>query len=130
MPYYCPSCHTKVVKIIHDSICCDYCDKWFHFECTELRRTQFDIFCKDESLSWSCTKCSVDRCKKCEIITRHGGKIICDLCHNPYHLKCAGLGKNSLLPGIGKDCIWYCYACNENIFLFNNLTTKSNKPQE
>ena len=119
MPCYCPTCKSKVPNV--DSICCDSCDKWFHFECTDLTKAQFRIHTIDESFTWFCDKCVVDTCNKCKILTRHGPKLNCAKCNKHYHLRCAGLSKKAEITyGIP----WYCYQCNEDIFPFNSITVK------
>ena len=116
---FCPACRAKVPNGVK-SIACDYCDKWFHFECTELTESQFDVYTKDKSFTWFCQKCSINCCNKCNILTRHGSKIQCERCEKHYHLKCAGLSKTAFIPTTS----WYCYQCNEDIFPFNAISVK------
>ena len=119
MPCFCTTCKTKVSNDA-DRIACDFCDRWFHLECTGLTRHQFEIFTVDESFSWFCKKCDLSRCNKCNILTKHGIKMICDNCEKPYHMKCAGHSKTSFIP----TGTWYCYKCNEDIFPFNSISVK------
>ena len=118
MPCQCPSCCTSIQNNV-DCIACDFCDKWYHFECTKLTRSQFEIYTKEKSFSWFCDKCSHDKCNKCNIITKGSLKIKCESCNKNYHFKCAGLNKNSYIY-----TPWYCFQCNENIFPFHNLAVK------
>ena len=119
MPCYCPSCHCKVNNG-QASIACDFCDKFYHLECTGLTQNQFDIYSIDESFSWNCNKCDVKRCNKCNILTRHNHPIQCDKCDKFYHLRCAGLSKTAYIPTTS----WFCYQCNEDIFPFNSISVK------
>ena len=118
MPCFCPSCRLRVPDDV-DCIACDFCDKWYHIECTNLTKTQFDLYNKDKSFSWFCDKCSREKCKKCDILTKGSLKIKCELCKKHYHFRCAGLNKKSYIY-----TPWYCYQCNDDIFPFNNLPVK------
>ena len=118
MPCVCPSCSLRVPEDV-DCIACDYCNKWYHLECTELSKSQFDLFSKDKSFTWFCEKCSADKCKKCNILTKGNLKIKCDLCEYKYHLPCAGLNKKAVIY-----TPWFCFKCNADIFPFNDLPVK------
>ena len=118
MPCFCPACKACVPEDV-DCIACDFCDKWYHLNCTKLTETQFELFKKDKSFSWFCDKCNKEKCKKCNIITKGSLKINCNLCEKNYHFKCAGLNKESYIY-----TPWYCFNCNDNIFPFNNLPPK------
>ena len=120
MPCYCPECRTKVPQGV-DCIACDFCDKFYHFECTDLTKHQFDIFCVDKSFTWFCKNCDLKTCNKCNILTRYGPQPIkCDNCMKHYHLRCAGLSQKAYIP----NTTWFCYQCNEDIFPFNSITVK------
>ena len=69
MPCFCPACSVRVAED-EDCIACDYCDKWYHLNCTKLTETQFEVYKKDKSFSWFCDKCNRETCKKCDIITK------------------------------------------------------------
>ena len=88
-------------------------------ECTKLTRSQFELYNKEKSFSWFCDKCSNDKCKKCNIITKGSLKIKCENCNKNYHFKCVGLNKTSYIY-----TPWYCLKCNENIFPFFDLPVK------
>ena len=118
MPCYCPSCHTKVDGLA--CIACDFCDKYYHLECTGLTKSQFDIYSIDESFTWFCNKCELKKCNKCNILTRHSLPIKCDNCAKHYHLRCAGLSQTAFIP----TTTWHCYQCSEDIFPFNSITVK------
>ena len=77
------------------------------------------MFKKDKSFTWFCDKCSREKCKKCDIITKGSLKIKCNLCEKNYHFKCAGLNKKSYIY-----TPWYCFNCTDDIFPFNNLPMK------
>ena len=117
MPCFCPQCRARVPED-GNSISCDYCRKWYHLECTDLTKTQFDIFSKDKSFEWVCNKCVSNVCSKCSILTRNNTKIQCEKCMKSYHLRCAGLSRTAYIP----TTCWYCYQCQLEIFPFNNLS--------
>ena len=119
MPCYCPSCRTKVPEDCN-CISCDYCNKWYHLQCTDLTESQFDIFKKDKSFEWFCQKCESNVCRKCNIITRDNVRIQCQKCENKYHLRCAGLSKTAFIPAT----LWYCYQCLDEIFPYNSIPVK------
>ena len=119
MPYNCPACKTKVSEK-SDCISCDNCFKWYHLRCTDLTRTQFEIFTREKSFEWICNLCVKNSCNKCNILTKQGNSIQCDKCENNYHLSCTGLSKTAYIPTTS----WYCYQCHEDIFPFNSITIK------
>ena len=119
MPSFCPPCKARIGENVN-CIQCDFCRKWHHFECSDLTQGQFEIYTKDKSFDWYCKGCDENRCKKCDIVSRHGHKIQCQKCENLYHLKCAWLSKNAYIPTTS----WYCYQCNEDIFPFNTISPK------
>ena len=116
MPF-CPVCKARITKD-GDSICCDYCRKWHHLKCSDLKKSQFDIFVRDESFEWACNYCVANTCHKCNILTKDGTKIQCAKCEKKYHLRCAGLSKTAYIPTTS----WYCYQCHEDIFPFNTIS--------
>ena len=119
MPYNCPSCKKRVPEN-SDCISCDNCHKWLHLTCTDLTKTQFEIFTREKSLEWICNICVKQSCNKCNILTKQGTSIQCDKCENIYHLSCAGLSKTAYIPTTS----WYCYQCHEDIFPFNSISAK------
>ena len=124
MPYRCPSCKNDV-KHKTNCICYDKCNKWFHLNCTKIRKNEFEIYCTENSFGWICENCSNDYCNKCEIIFhKKDNAISCDLCHKWLHLKCSGINKD-LFKKLG-DCddVWYCTPCKNIIFPFNSTDNK------
>ena len=119
MPGFCQSCRARVPEH-SDSISCDNCRKWYHLECTDLTKTQFEIFTKDKSFDFICDKCESNTCNKCNILTNPGNKIQCERCEKYYHLRCAGLSKTAYIP----TTAWYCFQCHEDIFPFSRLSIK------
>ena len=118
MPSVCPSCRARVPDY-SDSISCDYCRKWFHLDCTDLTKQQFEILTRVKSFEWFCSKCESEKCNKCNIL-QHGTKIQCSKCEKKYHLRCAGLSKTAYIP----TTAWHCYLCQEDIFPFNTISVK------
>ena len=54
--YPCVSCGISVGEE-QDSICCDTCNKWIHFECTNLSRQDFDFHCQNDDEPFHCVFC-------------------------------------------------------------------------
>ena len=119
MPYNCPTCKKRVPDNC-DCISCDNCYKWHHLACTDLTKTQFEVFTREKSFEWICNICVKNSCNKCNILTKQGTSIQCDKCENIYHLGCAGLSKTAYIPTTS----WYCYQCHEDIFPFNSISIK------
>ena len=123
--YCCPICQ-KDIKNNTDCIGCDKCNKWFHFKCSNIKQSDFEIYCKEKSLDWFCTTCLKDRCNKCDIIFRIGNSISCDSCDKWYHLKCSGLDKATFDQlSNNDDENWYCRLCKNDIFPFNTIETRN-----
>ena len=69
--YVCPKCHDQVKdKGKDDAIGCDVCYKWYHLQCSELSKTQFQVLCSEKSFEWICPKSVADECFNCEKIFR------------------------------------------------------------
>ena len=119
MPYFCPKCRARVPENCN-CISCDYCRKWFHLECTDLSKQQFDIFAKDKSFEWVCDNCTSNICSKCNILTKDNTKMQCDQCSKKYHLKCVGLSKTAYIP----TTLWYCNQCQDEIFPLNTISLR------
>ena len=66
--YCCPVCNLvcldSPVSVGDNSICCDACNKWFHFKCVKLHGSE--NFLKRSVSTWKCPKCKnrKDRGKK------------------------------------------------------------------
>ena len=118
-------CDICLLDTSNDSIACDLCDTWYHYSYTNLSPFEFQSFCSDPTLSWTCSVC-VDNthCIKCNIgfnLNSNQKSICCHLCKKYFHLKCSHLtlAKYSLLSTSNEK--WYCRTCTNSIFPFNNL---------
>ena len=54
--YPCLVCQISV-QDDHDSVCCDFCDKWVHIECTDMTPDQFFDYCNDPDKIYKCVIC-------------------------------------------------------------------------
>ena len=53
---YCKTCN-KTFTVNYDSICCDFCSFWHHFECSGLSKTEFDNLSSKPDTPWKCIPC-------------------------------------------------------------------------
>ena len=120
----CRKCWSKVGPR-HKSICCDICNRWFHFRCSKLKKEQFLEHVLNPNKTWRCCYCKVYRCKKCSlIINKKQNCICCDICDNWQHLKCTGLSLNKFKE-LGKtNDKWFCKSCFNETLPFSSLDNK------
>ena len=55
--YPCLVCE-NCVQEDHDSIGCDFCNKWVHLECTDITPEQLSDYCNNSDLEYKCVNCS------------------------------------------------------------------------
>ena len=96
----------------------DHCGKWHHLKCTDLSKSQLEIFTCDKAFEWVCDQCLTDKCQKCNIPTKERTKIQCEKCNKKFHLRCAGLSKTAYIPTTS----WYCYQCHGDVFPLNTIS--------
>ena len=120
----CKKCWSKVGPR-HKSICCDICNRWFHYRCSKLKKEQFLEHVLNPDKTWRCCYCKVYRCKKCSlIINKKQNCICCDICDNWQHLKCTGLSLNRFKE-LGKtNDKWFCKSCFNETLPFSSLDNK------
>ena len=119
----CKKCR-KVVGRNAKSICCDSCDRWYHFKCSGLSVEQFSFHSKNELEFWRCHNCVPFRCK-CNLIVRNNqNSILCNICETWVHLKCSGLTKNELSHLSKTTLDWYCRWCIADALPFYNIENK------
>ena len=117
-----------------DSICCLYCQTWYHYECGKLSWDDFIKHTKNKSLILICPPCLKNtNCGKCSIKFKTNRKanektIYCDLCQKYFHLKCTGLKINDFFRLGNSDEPWFCRPCHAIMFPFQSLdNSKFNK---
>ena len=70
-----------------ESICCDKCNKWVHFRCTDLPNDELNLLISTDNL-YTCDRC-LKTCLKCEKVCRINQKVhICKMCKQHIHEKC------------------------------------------
>ena len=116
---YCKHCNKTFSNSNYDSICCDKCSFWYHFQCSQLRDSQFRQICDNSDLPWKCPPCKRKLCVNCNSSTHNKPKISCLLCDKLYHNVCAGL------PKAFKQTDWLCKSCRPSVFPFHNVDHKS-----
>ena len=115
---YCKAC-SKTFSVNYDSICCDFCSFWHHFECSGLSKTEFDNLSNKPDTPWKCIPCKRKLCVSCNLSTHNKPKAICCVCGDLYHNVCVSLPKST-----SKDD-WLCKSCRPNIFPFHNVDYKN-----
>ena len=99
-----------------DSLCCDWCNIWYHLHCTNLKKlpTNTTKYCY-------CMKCHT--CKYCKKeIT--GDSICCIACNKWYHTKCAKFNKKKLNYKENRTLSGTAWCCMNEIFLFHQVENK------
>ena len=59
-----------------------------------------------------------DSCSSCNKPFKISQSVDCTICFNKFHLKCAGLNKET------NYCDWYCTDCLQSIFPFNGIANE------
>ena len=122
----CRKCWNRV-GTRHKSICCDICNKWFHYKCSKLSKDEFQGFVSNPDKIWRCSFCKIYRCHKCSlIINRKQNCICCDICNNWLHLKCTGLSISEFkeIGKLGNTNKWFCKFCIGESLPFASLDNK------
>ena len=120
---YCIKCNKTFPVSNYNSICCDKCQFWYHFSCSQLDITEFETHQKNLELKWSCNSCQNKYCKKCDISTRFKNSVKCSNCCGKFHNKCAGITKQNSQNT--QSATWNCRDCSSQIFPFHNIDNKS-----
>ena len=115
---YCKTCN-KTFNVNYDSICCDFCSFWHHFDCSGLSKTEFDTLSDKPDTPWKCTPCKRKLCVSCNLSTHNKPKATCCLCGDLYHNVCVSLPKSTSQDD------WLCSTCRPNIFPFHNVDFKN-----
>jgi len=120
----CKACR-KTVSDNMKSICCDVCNKWFHFKCSKLSEKDFTFHSDNEFEFWRCSYCIIYKCSLCELlIPPKGACIECNLCKNWIHQRCSGFNKKEF-KNLGSIDNWYCKKCIQGCFPFSSLNRSS-----
>ena len=111
----------------HKSICCDICNRWFHFKCSQLSKEEFEDYVLNTHKIWRCSYCQIYRCMKCtRAIKIKQNSICCDVCENWYHLKCTSLSITEFkkLGRLDNNDSWFCKGCIHDALPSSNLDNK------
>ena len=78
---YCIRCN-KTFSQNYDSICCDYCSYWHHYQCSGLSENDFQNLCDNPNSRWKCQSCTQKLCVSCNLGTHNKSKTKCCSCGN------------------------------------------------
>ena len=81
------ACKSKEIIVEgEESICCDECEKWVHFECTNLNGDELEEFSSSDK-RFVCDRC-LNTCQICHKLCRKNQKLIrCCSCKHAIHTK-------------------------------------------
>ena len=104
------------------SICCDECDKWTHYNCTNLSFRKFKYLSKSSS-SYYCDSCLISvTCpccnKKC---TAKQNCIFCQCCEKWLHSKCSSLNWKEFKALSMSNLDFNCDNCYKLLFPYNEI---------
>ena len=116
---YCINCDKNFPQNYQESICCDHCNYWYHFHCSELTVDEFLEHLPENSERWVCKKCTNKICAKCQQNTHLKSRIKCSLCTNTFHKSCTKTGT------ITDRENWICKQCYITTFPFSNSDNKT-----
>ena len=115
---FCKHCDRSFATDL-ESICCDKCSFWYHFDCSNLSEIQFKQLSDNPDLPWTCSPCKRILCVNCNSSTHNKPRITCCLCHKLYHNVCVGLPKSL------KQSDWLCNSCRPSVFPFHRVDHKT-----
>ena len=77
----------KVVEIGDESICCDECNKWVHYKCTNLSNEELELYEMSDK-KFTCDRC-LSTCLICKKYCKINQKaIVCYQCKHQIHARC------------------------------------------
>ena len=107
----CPNCKLEA----HNTcICCDRCNKWYHYKCTTLTEFEIQLHEKNEYKPWRCSLCIDKYCIKCNKTFPESNinSICCDKCSYWFHQNCALLTTCELdYYTVNTEKSWFCKSC-------------------
>ena len=110
----CPKCNKEALE---ESICCDRCNKWYHFNCSELSKSQIRSHCINKYKKWKCVNCIENYCSNCTKTFNNEynySSICCDKCNNWYHNYCTTLSNTDFETFCSNiNAYWKCDQCND-----------------
>ena len=111
----CPPCKVEC-KNEHDSILCDNCHNWFHFECTKLSRKAFNQFCQNKNSLFVCQICKSETQRNCMICkeghTSEKITLYCVGCLNSFCAKCLPITELQLYTFLNTEKPYFCDECS------------------
>ena len=115
---YCIYCNKIFPTNYQESICCDNCNFWYHFHCSELSVDKFIHLSQEKNEKWYCVKCKNKICAKCNQTIQIKAKISCSHCNLSYHKNCTKLPHKNIIN-------WLCKQCIHNNLPFSNIDNKA-----
>ena len=117
---FCIQCEKSLKYRSQGGVSCDKCYYWFHLECTDLTKDQFDKFSCDESLIWNCHRWIKNTCSSCSLSTHNKPKVQCFACNFNFHARCAGIQPKALSTTPNNYHLWTCQSCISGMFPFHS----------
>ena len=114
----------KNVREGEESICCDKCNKWVHFRCTDLTNDELNRLISSEN-PYTCGRC-LKTCLKCKKYCRVNQKVhVCKTCMQQIHENCLTNEYGGFLndPDSGTSN-FFCFNCSP--ILANSLPDSVN----
>ena len=113
----CPSCNSVALPPTYDSLKCDKCKKFYHWQCTDLNDYTIKLHKKNEYKPWRCPTCVKNFCIKCNknLTVPRDKSISCKKCTYNYHLSCSELNENKFHYYQNHETEkWECMKCIKN----------------
>ena len=114
----CPSCNSVVLcSDSQDSLKCDKCKKYLHWQCTKLDEYQIKLHKKNPYKPWRCNPCVENFCIQCnkKFVSNHSDKILCKKCKFNHHFSCSDLNDSTITLYQTKERVdWECNKCIKN----------------
>ena len=112
----CPSCNSVALPPTHDSLKCDKCKRFYHWQCTDLDDFIIKQHKKNVYKPWRCPTCVENFCIKCsKKIIPSDLSIACKKCLYKYHPTCSELSDDRLNYYMNHQTEkWECTKCIKN----------------
>ena len=126
-PWRCPTCVDKFCinceklfpQNYQESVCCDRCNYWYHFHCSELSVDDFFHLTLNTSDKWICPKCTHKICAKCQLNTHVKSRLKCSICPSTFHKSCTKFDSKN------DSKTWICPQCYGATFPFSGTDNKT-----
>ena len=111
--YPCSKCKKACKEDVEEgeeSICCDKCDKWVHYTCTNLTGEELELYQAPDML-YHCERC-LNTCLICNRYCRKNQKSTrCCACNNLIHSKCRDSSFGRFFNDSGSPDMFFCSPC-------------------